>query len=115
MADYRDFHRRSLAERDSFWGEEAKLVHWQRPFDKVLDYSRPPFARWFVGGTTNLCYNAVDRHLAERAQQAAVVYISTEMGAERSYTYAELATEVNRCAATLLAQGVMRGDRVLLY
>ena len=50
MATYRDFHRRSIDEREAFWAEEAELVDWQRPFDEVLDYSRPPFARWFVGG-----------------------------------------------------------------
>ena len=84
MADYRDFHRRSLAERDAFWAEEAQLVHWQRPFEKVLDYSRPPFARWFVGGETNLCYNAVDRHLAARGDQMALIWISTEVEQTRS-------------------------------
>src|SRR3954449_6332737 len=115
MADYRDFHRRSLAERDSFWGEEAKLVHWQRPLDKVLDSSRPPFARWFVGGRTNLCHNAIDRHLAERADQPALVYLSTETGANARYSFVELHAEVNRCAAILRAHGVGRGDRVLVY
>src|SRR3954462_6655889 len=115
MADYRDFHRRSLAERDSFWGEEAKLVHWQRPFDKVLDYSRPPFARWFVGGTTNLCHNAIDRHLAVRGDQKALVWISTEVDQTRSYTYRELFDEVNRVAAMMRELGVKHGDRVIIY
>jgi len=115
MADYRDFHRRSLAERDSFWGEEAKLVHWQRPFDKVLDYSRPPFARWFVGGTTNLCHNAIDRHLAVRGDQKALVWISTEVDQTRSYTYRQLFDEVNRVAAMMRELGVKHGDRVIIY
>ena len=65
MASYREFHRRSIADREGFWAEQAKLVDWNKPFSKVLDYSRPPFARWFVGGETNLCHNAVDRHLGE--------------------------------------------------
>jgi propionyl-CoA synthetase len=65
----------------------------------VLDYSRPPFARWFVGGRTNLCHNAVDRHLAARGDQAALVYISTETGQEARYTYRGLARAVNACAA----------------
>src|SRR4029077_13400559 len=115
MATYRDFHRRSLAERESFWAEEAKLVHWQRPFDRVLDYSPPPFARWFVGGRTNLCHNAVDRHLAARADQLALIYISTETGERQTYTYRQLSDEVHRFAAILIAQGVGRGDRVLIY
>ena len=55
--------------RDAFWAEQAALIDWQRPFQQVLDYGRPPFARWFVGGETNLCHNAVDRHLAARGGQ----------------------------------------------
>src|SRR5205814_6827285 len=80
-----------------------------------LDYTRPPFARWFVGGRTNLCHNAIDRHLATRADQAALIFISTETSQRRVYTYADLAFEVGRCAAMLRAQGVGKGDRVLLY
>src|SRR5687767_2279164 len=115
MGAYNDFHRRSIEDREAFWREEAKLIDWHRPFDKVLDYSRPPFARWFVGGETNLCHNAIDRHLAARGDQKALVYISTETGEERAYTYRELHAEVNACAAVLRAQGVARGDRVLIY
>ena len=74
---YRAFHDRSLKDRDAFWREEAKLVDWHAPFARVLDYARPPFARWFVDGRTNLCHNAVDRHLKDRASQAALVYLST--------------------------------------
>ena len=65
---------------------EAALVDWQTPFTPVLDYSRPPFARWFVGGRTNLCHNAVDRHLAARGDQKALIYISTETG-ERQHLH----------------------------
>src|SRR3954469_3725985 len=115
MADYGDFHRRSLAERDSFWGEEAKLVHWQRPFGKWVDYSRPPFGPWVVGGTTNLCHNAIDRHLAVRGDQKALVWISTEVDQTRSYTYRQLFDEVNRVAAMMRELGVKHGDRVIIY
>ena len=115
MSTYSDFHRRSMDDRDAFWREEARLVDWHRPFDQVLDYSRPPFTRWFVGGETNLCHNAIDRHLAVRGEQKALVYISTETGEQRTYTYRELHAEVNRCAAVLRAQGAGKGDRVLLY
>src|SRR5687767_12544335 len=101
MASYREFHRRSIAEREGFWAEQAELVHWNRPFSKVLDYARPPFARWFVGGETNLCYNAVDRHLASRASQQALIWISTEVDQTRSFTYQQLAGEVNRVAAMM--------------
>ena len=91
MTNYRDFHRRSIEERDAFWAEQAKLVHWHKPFGKVLDYSRPPFAKWFVGGETNLCYNAVDRHVAAgRGDQPALHYVSPVTGSSRTLTYAEL-------------------------
>jgi len=112
---YREFHRRSIEDRDAFWREQARLIDWQVPFSSVLDYGRPPFARWFVGGTTNLCHNAIDRHLAARAHQPALVFISTETDTERSYTYRELHDEVNRCAAMMQSLGVVEGDRVLIY
>ncbi len=81
----------------------------------MLDYSRPPFAKWFVGGLTNLCHNAVDRHLATRGDQKALVYLSTETGQEKTYTFRQLHAEVNACAALIRAQGVGKGDRVLIY
>ena len=115
MTTYRQAHDRSLRDRDAFWRERSRLIDWQTPFDRVLDYSRPPFARWFVGGRTNLCHNAIDRHLATRADQPALIYISTETGEQRSYTYGELSTAVHCVAAMLQAQGVGRGDRVLIY
>jgi propionyl-CoA synthetase len=115
VSTYREQHRRSLTDRDAFWGERAALIDWQTPFTSVLDYSRPPFARWFVGGRTNLCHNAVDRHLAERAEQPALIFLSTETGDDRQYTFRELHAEVNRCAAILSSLSVERGDRVLIY
>ena len=115
MGAYKDFHKRSIEHKEEFWAEQAQLIDWHRPFDRVLDYSRPPFARWFVGGLTNLCHNALDRHLATRAGQKALIYISTETGEERTYTYRELHAEVNRCAGMIRALGVGKGDRVLIY
>ena len=115
MPTYVEAHRRSLEERDAFWRERAALIDWETPFTEVLDYSRPPFARWFVGGRTNLCHNAVDRHLAARGDQPALIFISTETDARKTYTYRELSAEVNRFAAILKSQGVARGDRVLIY
>ena len=112
---YREFHRRSIAERDAFWAEEARRIHWHKPFGKVLDYSRPPFARWFVGGETNLCHNAVDRHIAALGEQKALVWISTEVDREESYTYRQLHAEVQRAAAMMQSLGVGRGDRVIIY
>ncbi|NMM84665.1 propionate--CoA ligase [Rhodococcus sp. SRB_17] len=115
MRKFADFYRRSIDERDAFWAEQAALIEWRTPAEQVCDYSRPPFARWFVGGTTNLCHNAVDRHLTTRADQAALIAISTETNTERSYSFAELHAEVQRMAAALQALGVKKGDRVLIY
>ncbi len=111
----KDVHERSIRERESFWGEQAQLIDWKEPFVQVLDYSRPPFTRWFVGGRTNLCHNAVDRHLAERADQPALIYESTEVEVSRVYTFAELHREVVRMAAVMRSLGVGRGDRVIIY
>ena len=115
MTRYADFHQRSLTDRDSFWAEQAELIDWHRPFDQVCDHSHPPFARWFVGGLTNLCHNAIDRHLAARGDQASLICVSTETNTERTYTYRELHAEVQRMAAILLSLGVQQGDRVLIY
>ena len=115
MTAYADFYRQSIDHRDAFWSEQAKLIDWNTPPQQVCDYSNPPFAKWFVGGTTNLCHNAVDRHLATRASQAALVAISTETNTERSYSFAELHAEVQRMAAVLQSLGVKKGDRVLIY
>ncbi len=115
MGAYQDFYRRSIDQRDAFWTEQAQLIDWHKPFSAILDYSKPPFAKWFVGGETNLCHNALDRHLASRGDQKALIYISTETGQEKTWTFSELHTEVSRCAGMIRAQGVGKGDRVLIY
>ncbi len=115
MAKYKEFHARSIEDPSAFWAEQAALVDWHTPFTQVLDYSRPPFAKWFVGGTTNLCHNAVDRHLKARADQAALIFVSTETNEEKIYSFAQLYREVNRMAGILKGLGVGRGDRVLIY
>jgi propionyl-CoA synthetase len=109
------FHRRSLQDRDGFWAEQAELIDWQQPFSRVCNNDNPPFTRWFDGGRTNLCHNAVDRHLPARGTQNALIYVSTETGEERIYSFHELHAEVQRMAASLLALGVKAGDRVLVY
>ena len=115
MARYADFYRRSIDDRDAFWAEQAQLIDWQTPPQTVCDYSNPPFARWFAGGTTNLCHNAVDRHLAERGDQPALIWVSTETDQETVYTFRQLHAEVQRMAAALKNLGVGKGDRVLIY
>src|SRR5438132_11027750 len=110
MPTYRQFHRASIETPAEFWRNEARLIDWHKPFTDVLDYSRPPFARWFVGGETNLCHNALDRHLKERADQPALILVSTETGHKKTYTFRELHAEVNRCAAVLRELALESGD-----
>jgi propionyl-CoA synthetase len=113
--NYADFYRRSITDRDAFWAEQAQLIDWQRPFDRVCDYDRPPFANWFVGGQTNLCHNAVDRHAAMHPDRNALIWVSTEVDQERIVSFAQLQREVETMASMLLALGVKQGDRVLVY
>ncbi len=115
MPGFDAFHARSLADRDGFWGEQAALIDWNAKPTQVCDYSRPPFAKWFVGGTTNLCHNAVDRWLPTQADKPALIFISTETDTEETYTFRQLHAEVSRTAAMLKALGVGKGDRVLIY
>ena len=115
MSGFDQFHARSLSGRDHFWNEQAGLIEWRTAPKETCDFSSPPFAKWFAGGTTNLCHNAVDRWLATQADKPALIYISTETGQEKTYTFRQLHAEVNRAAAMLQALGVGRGDRVLIY
>ncbi|TAM61705.1 MAG: propionate--CoA ligase [Rhodanobacter sp.] len=112
---YEEFYRQSVDEPERFWGEQARLIHWDTPPRQILDQSNPPFRRWFVGGTTNLCYNAVDRHLAERGEQLALVAISSETDSTQEITYRVLYREVNRFAGILQSLDVGQGDRVVIY
>ncbi|MEI2454209.1 propionate--CoA ligase [Lysobacter firmicutimachus] len=112
---YQDFHRRSIEQPEAFWAEQAQAIHWHKPPQAILEYDRPPFRRWFAGGETNLCYNALDRHLDERGDQLALVAISSETGQTRELSYRELHAEVNAFAAVLKSLGVGRGDRVVIY
>ena len=112
---YEDVYRRSVEEPEAFWAEQAKAIHWHKAPGKILDYSNPPFRKWFAGGETNLCYNAVDRHLEERGEQLALVGYSTETDSVRELSYRELHREVNVFAAVLGSLGVGKGDRVVIY
>ena len=115
-ARYEDAHRRSLREKEAFWSEAAREIHWEKPWDRVLDDSNPPFYRWFAGGVTNTCYNALDRHVeAGRGEQPALVYDSPVTGTVRTFTYRELRDATARFAGALRARGVGKGDRVILY
>jgi propionyl-CoA synthetase len=112
---YAQVHQQSIQDPAAYWGEEAKRIAWHTPFTQVLDASRPPFARWFVGGTTNLCFNAVDRWVATQPERAALIAISSETNSEKTYSFRELQREIERCAAMMQSLGVEKGDRVLVY
>lgn len=112
---YQDLYDESIRNPKGFWARQADLIHWHKPFDKVLDDSKPPFAAWYVGGQTNLCYNAVDRHLDQLGDKPALIYVSTEVDQEKTYTFRQLHQEVQIAAAMLQKMGVKKGDRVLIY
>ncbi|MCO5761510.1 MAG: propionyl-CoA synthetase [Chromatiaceae bacterium] len=113
---YDEVYRRSLSDPEGFWGEAAQAIHWDKPWDKVLDDSRPPFYRWFAGGMLNTCYNAVDRHVeAGRGDQIAIIHDSPVTQSQRKISYAELQDLVARFAGVLAGLGVTKGDRVIIY
>jgi propionate--CoA ligase len=113
---YEEVYRRSIEDPTGFWGDLAEELHWYRKWDQVLDDSNAPFYRWFVGGETNLCYNAVDRHaLGDKRGQASIIWESPEAGQSRTLTYYELYREVNKLASVMKNLGVRKGDRVLIY
>ena len=113
---YAEAYRRSLADPEGFWGDAAKAIDWDKPWDRVLDTSNPPFYRWFKGARLNTCYNALDRHVERgRADQAALIYDSPVTNTIKRFTYRELRDDVAKLAGVLQAHGVKKGDRVILY
>jgi propionyl-CoA synthetase len=113
---YRDAQRRALEDPEGFWGEQAAALHWERRWDQVLDDSHAPFYRWFSGGRINTCYNALDRHIEHgRGEQAALIYDSPVTGTVARISYRQLRDQVARFAGALAAQGVRRGDCVVIY
>jgi len=107
---------RSLDQREEFWAQAAAEIDWIEPWERVLDDSRAPFYRWFAGARLNTCYNALDRHVERgRADQLALIYDSPVTATKRTFTYRELRDAVAKFAGALVAQGVERGDRVIIY
>ncbi|MBM3648608.1 MAG: propionyl-CoA synthetase [Alphaproteobacteria bacterium] len=113
---YRAVHRRSLSDPEGFWAEQAGAIDWTRRWDKVVDRANPPFYRWFAGGELNTCHNALDRHVERgRAEQTALIYDSPVTGTKKSFTYCALRDDVAKLAGAIAAQGVVKGDRVIIY
>jgi len=115
LRDYRQVYERSLADPEGFWAEAASELHWFTPWQKVLDDSDAPFYRWFVGGTTNLTYNALDRHASTWRKNKLALIWEGERGEVRTFTYWQLLREVNKFANVLKSLGVRKGDRVAIY
>jgi len=113
---FEEIYRRSLEQPEEFWAQAAAEIDWVQPWGRVLDDSGAPFYRWFSGGRLNTCYNALDRHVERgRADQLALVYDSPVTDTVATFTYRELRDAVARFAGALVAQGVQRGDRVVIY
>jgi len=116
MSKYEELHRRSIEQPEEFWAEAAEAIDWDTKWDKVLDDSNAPFYRWFTGGRLNTCHNALDRHVdGGRADQAALIYDSPLTDSQRTFTYRELRDETALFAGVLAANGIGKGDRVIIY
>ena len=110
-----DLYAQAEADREAFWGEQARALHWHKPFTQVLDWSNPPFAQWFADGELNVAYNCLDRHVEAGLGDRVALLWEGEPGDERRITYAELTDEVKRLANVLTGLGVGEGDRVAIY
>jgi propionyl-CoA synthetase len=112
---YHEVYRRSIEDPEGFWADAARAIDWFKPADRVFDSNAGVYGRWFVGAECNACHNAVDRHVATRGGQNAIIYDSPITGTKRAITYAELRDEVSALGAVLRDLGVAKGDRVILY
>jgi acetyl-CoA synthetase len=111
-----ELYEAAKADRLGFWADQARsLLHWHEPFTQTLDWSNPPFARWFADGALNVAYNCLDRHVEAGIGDRVAIHWEGEPGDSRSITYAELTAEVKRAANALTALGIGRGDRVAIY
>ncbi|UIJ71849.1 acetate--CoA ligase [Aurantimonas sp. HBX-1] len=116
--DYRNWYRRSVEDPEGFWAEHGKRVDWIKPYSKVKNTSFAPGnvdIRWFEDGTLNVSANCLDRHLATRGEQTAILWEGDDPADSRAISYCELHGEVCRMANVLLANGVKKGDRVTIY
>jgi propionyl-CoA synthetase len=116
MSNYDTDHRRSIHNPQEFWAEASTAIDWDVNWNCVLDDTHKPFYRWFTGGRLNTCYNALDRHIEDgRAEQAALIYDSPITGIKRTLNYRELRDETALFAGVLAANGIVKGDRIIIY
>ena len=114
LKEYELLHQQSITQVEKFWGPIGENVHWYKKWDKILDDSNPPFYKWFVGGKTNTCYNAVDRWAQKNPGKPAYIWYSENQD-EKIITYGELLIRVNQFASVLQDLGVEKGDRIIIY
>ncbi len=116
MGRYEDVFKKSIEDREAFWGKAAEAIDWYRKWDKVLDDSDPPFYRWFPGGEMNTCYNALDRHVEKgRGDQVALIYDSPVTDTIQKFTYREFRDKVAKLAGGIKSLGVGKGDTAIIY
>ncbi|WP_457641554.1 acetate--CoA ligase [Persephonella sp.] len=114
IKDYESVYKRSIEDREGFWNEVAQELHWFEKWDKVLGWDFP-HAKWFIGGKTNITYNALDRHIQNgKGNKIAYIYVDEE-GNEKKISYKDLLDEVNAFANGLRSLGLKKGDRVSIY
>ena len=117
-AGYFELYEKAVSDPEAFWGEHGKRLHWFRPYSKIKDVSFGPddvHIKWFYDGTTNACYNCVDRHLPERKDQTALIWEGDDPGDSKEITYGEVHEQVSRFGNALKARGIKKGDRVTIY
>jgi acetyl-CoA synthetase len=116
FSSFEELYNWTVQNPEQFWSEMAtRFLDWYQPWDKVLDDSQAPFFKWFTGGKTNIFHNAVERHLGGPNRDKVAIIWESEQGETKTYTYAQLAAEINRFANVLKSQGVKKGDRVTIY
>ncbi len=115
VKEYEALYKRSLEDPEGFWGEQAAELEWYKKWDRVLDDSQAPFFKWFVGGTTNIVANAIDRHLKTWRKNKLALIWEGESGEVRTFSYFSLNREVSKFANVLKSMGVHKGDIVTIY
>uniref|UniRef100_UPI00404771A2 acetyl-coenzyme A synthetase N-terminal domain-containing protein n=1 Tax=Aquiluna sp. TaxID=2053504 RepID=UPI00404771A2 len=110
-----DLYEKANADRLEFWADQARKLHWNKPFTQILDWSNAPFAKWFHDGELNVSYNCIDRHVEAGWGKRVALFFEGEPGDRKVYTYLDLLKEVKKAANVLIKLGIQPGDRVAIY